>query len=119
MTDTTEKEKTKRSLLGSKKKKKQNKHLCGPEMQQTCKAVSWANAAAYQALSLQAASGNWKFSSGGTLGLRCSTQDGDQSQHCYREPGAGADQPSWFSQDFPWFSPENPKSQNNALVLGK
>lgn len=88
-------------------------------MQQKCKAVSWANAAAYQALSLKAAGGNWKFSSGGTLGLRRPTQDGDRSRHCYQKPGTGADPPSWFSQDFPCLSPENPKSQDNPLSSGQ
>lgn len=80
-------------------------------MQQKCKAVSWANAAAYQAPSVKAARGKWKSSSGGILGLKCSTQDGDQNQRCYQKPGPGGDQPSWFSLDSPCFSPENPKSQ--------
>lgn len=35
---------------------------------------SWAKAEAYQGLVLEAASGNWKFSSYGILGLNNSTQ---------------------------------------------
>lgn len=60
----------------------QDKHLCGPEMQQKCKAVSWANGAACEALSVKVASGKWKFSSGGILRLKCSAQEGDQNQQC-------------------------------------
>lgn len=55
--------------------KKQDKYFCGPETRQKCKAASWAKAAAYQDLGLEAAGGNWKFSSCGILKLNSSTQD--------------------------------------------
>lgn len=78
--------------------KKQDKYFCGPETWQKCKAVSWAKAAAYQDLGLEAASDNWKFSSCGILRLNSSTQDDTKSS--IWKPGSGADQSSWFPQDY-------------------
>lgn len=63
--------------------KKEGKYLCGQETQQN--EVNWAKAEAYRGLVLEAASGNWKFSSYGILGLNNSTQNetkaGTQSQN--------------------------------------
>lgn len=64
-------------------KKKKKKPKINIFVDQKCKALSWANAAAYQALSVKAAGGKWKFSSGLILGLKCSIQNGDKTQQCY------------------------------------
>lgn len=76
-----EKEKNQKVIAGLKKKKKKPK--INIFVDQKCKALSWANAAAYQALSVKAAGGKWKFSSGLILGLKCSIQNGDKTQQCY------------------------------------
>lgn len=82
-------------------------------MRQKCKAVSWADGAACEALSVTVASGRWKVSSGGILRLKRSARDGDQNQQCYRKPGPGADQPSGFPRTLPALAQKIPNPRKS------
>lgn len=64
---------------------KKKKSLWGIETQQKCKAVNWARVPIYHCLGFDTPSGNWKFSSHGVCGLKCSTKPA----HSWK-PGTGA-----------------------------